>query len=72
MGVFFGGLIAGNRVLVAVFGLAVGAFFFYSALSYGLPRYIAPNTPFAAIAVFWVLNYFIRAGRRVAATSTVQ
>ena len=35
--VFFGGLIAGNRVLVAAFGLAVGAFIFHSALSHGFP-----------------------------------
>lgn len=57
LGVFFCGFIAGNRELVAAFGLAVGAFFFYSALSYGLPRYSAPNTPFAIMAVFWAMHY---------------
>jgi hypothetical protein len=60
LGVFFGGLIAGNRVLVGAFGLAVGAFIFYSALSYGLPRYSAPITPFAVIAVFWALHYLAK------------
>ena len=53
-GVFFGGLIAGNKVLVAAFGLPVGAFIFHSALSHGLPRYNTPITPFVVIAVFWI------------------
>jgi hypothetical protein len=57
LGVFFGGLIVGNKVLVGAFALAVGSFIFYSALSYGLPRYSAPMTPFAVIAVFWALHY---------------
>ena len=54
LGVFFGGLIAGNRVLVAAFGLAAGAFAFHAALSHGLPRYNAPSTPLVIIAVFWI------------------
>jgi hypothetical protein len=54
LGVFFGGLIAGNRVLVAAFGLAAGVFVFHAALSHGLPRYNAPSTPLVIIAVLWI------------------
>jgi hypothetical protein len=53
-GVFFGGLIAGNRDLVAAFGLAAGVFIFHAALSHGLPRYNTPITPFVVIAVLWI------------------
>ena len=60
LGVFFGGLIAGNRVLVAAFGLAAGAFVFHAALSHGLPRYNTPMTPFVVIAVFWICVAFGR------------
>lgn len=54
LGVFFGGLIAGNRLLVATFGLAAGVFLFNSAFSHGLPRYNAPITPLVMIAAFWI------------------
>jgi hypothetical protein len=53
-GVFFGGLIAGNRILVAAFGLAAGVFIFHAALSHGLSRYNTPITPFVVIAAFWI------------------
>lgn len=56
LGLFFGGLISGHKVLTATFGLAVLAFILYSALSYGLPRFNAPLTPFVILAVFWTLH----------------
>lgn len=60
LGVFFGGLIAGDRILVAAFGLAAVAFFVHAALSHGLPRYNAPITPLVVVAVFWICVAFGR------------
>ena len=54
LGVFFGGLVARDKVLVAAFGLGAGAFLFYSALSHAIPRYNEPLTPLVIIAVLWL------------------
>jgi hypothetical protein len=54
LGVFFGGLIARNKVLIAAFGLGAGSFLFYSALSHALRRYNAPLTPLVIISVIWL------------------
>ena len=54
LGVFFGGLVARNKVLIAAFGLGAGSFLFYSALSHALRRYNAPLTPLVIISVIWL------------------
>jgi hypothetical protein len=64
LGVFFGGLIARNSVLVAAFGLGAGAFMFHSALTHALPRFNAPITPLVIIAVLWLS---LALGRNLAA-----
>ena len=64
LGVFFSGLIAGDRILVAAFGLAAVAFFVHAALSHGLPRYNAPITPLVVVAVFWICVAFGRYANR--------
>ncbi len=54
LGVFFGGLIARNRVLIAAFGLSAGACLFHSALTHAIPRYNKPIAPIVIIAVLWL------------------
>ena len=60
LAVFFCGLIKGNTLLVAAFGLGVGAFLFHSALTHAITRYNAPLTPLVVISVLWVC---VAAGR---------
>ena len=55
LGLFLGGLAARNEVLIAGFGLPAGAFIFHSALTHAIPRYNGPLTPFAIIAVLWLV-----------------
>jgi hypothetical protein len=59
-GVFFGGLIAGRRVLVAAFGLPAGLFFFIAIFTHALPRYNAAMTPFVVLACLWLLDALVR------------
>jgi hypothetical protein len=54
LGVFFGGLIASNKTLIAAFGLGGGAFLLHSALTHALTRYNAPLTPLVIISTLWL------------------
>jgi hypothetical protein len=54
LGVFFWGLWARNKTLIAAFGLGAGAFFFHAALTHAIPRYNAPLTPLVIISILWL------------------
>ena len=54
LGVFFWGVCARNKTLIAAFGLGAGAFLFHAALTHGIPRYNAPLTPLVIISILWL------------------
>lgn len=58
LGVFFRGLIAGNRLVIAAFGMGAGAFLFHAALTHAIPRYNAPLTPLVVISLIWLCFAF--------------
>jgi hypothetical protein len=59
-GVVLRAILTGNRLLVAAFGLPAGLFLFTSSITHALNRYNAAITPFAIIAVLWLLTKLVR------------
>jgi hypothetical protein len=54
LGVFVWGLVSGNRMLVAAFGLGFGCYLFMSMFTHVLTRYNSPITPLILVADLWL------------------